>query len=67
MKAQDLVNNETVSIEDLKDFIDGTGNWEQVQKDLNVATGFKSTKLALNTDEDFTEDDILNADLIEQY
>lgn len=67
MKAQDLVNNGTVTVEDLMNFVDGTGNYEQVQQELNEATGFESTKLDLNTDDDFTSDDVLNAELIEQF
>jgi len=67
MKAQNLVNNGTVTIEDLKNFIDGTGNFDLVKTELNKATGFESTGLDLNTDEDFSDSDILNADLIEQF
>jgi len=66
MKAKDLVNNGTMTIEDFKNFIGGTENYEQVQQELNESTGFESTKLYLNTDDDFTSDDLLNADLIEQ-
>ena len=65
MKASELVSNGTVTIEDLKDFIDGTGNWESTQSDLNNATGFDKTVLDLNTDEDFTDEDILNSKLID--
>ena len=67
MKAQDLVNNGTVTVEDLMNFVDGTENYEQVQQELNEATGFESTKLDLNADDDFTTSDVLNSDLIEQY
>lgn len=65
MKTNDLVVNGIVTIEDLKDFIEGTGNWSEIQKDLNSATGFEKTILDLNTDEDFTDEDILNSKLID--
>ena len=67
MKAQELVNNGTLTIEDLKNFIDGTDNYSATQEILNEATGFESTKLELNTDDDYSDSDILNANLIEQF
>lgn len=62
MKAKQV---KTLSIEDLKNFIDGTGNWEQTQRELNAVTGFDKTILNLNTIDKYTDVDILESELIE--
>lgn len=64
MKAQDLVNNGTVTVEELLDFVNGD-NWEHVQDTLNKATGFEKTILDFNTDDDWDTETMLNAELIE--
>ena len=64
MKAQELVNNGTVTVEELLDFANGD-NWEHVQESLNKATGFEKTTLDFNTDEDWDTEIMLNAELIE--
>ena len=64
MKAIELVNNGTVSVEELLDFVNGD-NWEHVQESLNKATGFKKTTLDFNTDEDWDTETMLNAELVE--
>ena len=63
MKAKNL---ETVTVEDLKNFIEGTGNYKQVQKDLDEVTGFEKSILDLDTSGEFSDSDILNADLINE-
>jgi len=66
MKAIELVNSGVISEQELFDFVDGNlQTWESAQKILNEATGFKKAVLDLNTDEDFTNNDILNAEIID--
>ena len=65
MKAQELVNKGIVSTEELIDFCEGTGNFEQTQRDLNEATGFDKANLDLCTLENLTKEDILDAEIIE--
>ena len=54
MKAIELVNNGTLTLEDLMNFVDGTENYEQVQKELNESTGFESTKLCSTSKQSLT-------------
>lgn len=62
MKAQDLVKNGTVTLEELNDWIDGNlANYEYIQVAINKATGFESAKLDLNTDDNLTDEDVLSA------
>ena len=44
MKAQELVKNGTLTIEDLKNFIDGTNNYSAVQNILNEAIEKKNNR-----------------------
>lgn len=66
MKAIELVNKGIISEQELFDFVDGNlQTWESAQRILNEATGFDKAILNLNTDEDFTNEDVLNAEIIE--
>ena len=67
MKAQDLVNNGTVTVEDLMNHTDKTRNWKQIQQKLNEATGFKKAIPDVDTSDTYTIEDVLNADVIEIY
>ena len=60
-----LKNNRSYNIDDIKDFIEGLGNYEDTQRELNRATGFLKASLDLNTNEGYNNKTILSANIVE--
>ena len=64
MNVQTAINTGKVSIQEIYGFIDGDlQNFQLTQKILNEISGFKDCKIELNTDEDFTIEELLIANL----
>ena len=66
MKVQDLINAGKVTLEEVKDWIEGFNGCEATQKSMNEATGFSSAKIWLDTTSEYSEEDLLNAELYDE-
>lgn len=67
MKVQDLINTGKVTLEEIKDWIEGFDGWEVVQEEMNKVTGFKNTKIWLDTTSEYSDEELLNAELYDEY
>ena len=66
MKVQDLINAGKVTLEEVKDYIEGFDGWEATQEAMNEATGFNNAKIWLDTTSEYSEEDLLNARLFDE-
>ncbi len=67
MKVQDLINTGKVTLEEIKDWIEGFDGWEVVQEEMNKVTGFKNTKIWLDTTSEYSDEELMNAELYDEY
>jgi len=77
MKAKDLIEKGVITLEELKIFLNGDESVQymnmppkktsisEIQEILNKETGFEKTILDLNTDEEFNDNDVINANFID--
>ena len=65
MTVQDVINAGKTTLEDVINFIEGVGNWEQTRQDIIECTGISDPILeGINTLVNYTDDEVLNAEII---
>jgi len=65
MKVNDFLQKSEYTLEDIKDFCDGVGNFEQLRKEMNDITCFEHSSLNLNTLDEYSDEDLLNAEIFD--
>jgi hypothetical protein len=60
-----LSNNANYDLEDIKDFLEGLGNYEDTRSAMCKAIGVELATIDICTDEDYTDIELLNAEIVE--